>query len=124
MSTTQQRATDEQTIRVLNDRFIAACAVGSWEMLRQVLSESFGYVDGETGEAWKHERYVASIRNDRSLELTIDQVVIRVASDVACVSARTSNGTGRHNRYVDIYAREDGGWACIQAMVWPTEPSR
>lgn len=122
--TNTQQATDEQTIRVLNDRFIAACAAGSWEMLRPVLSESFAYVDGETGEAWDHERYVASIADDRSPDLTIDQVVIRVVGDVACVSARTSNGTGRHNRYADIYARGPGGWACVQAMVWPTEPSR
>jgi len=110
---------DVRALTELNDRFIEACRAGSWELLRPVLSEFFQYVDGVTGEAWDMERYIADLEGAPSPRLAIDQVVVHVAGDAGGVSARASNGTGRHNRYLDVYAREAEGWRCVQACVWP-----
>lgn len=106
---------------MLNDRFIDACRAGSWEDLSKVLSERFAYVDGATGERWEMDRYIAELRANPRPQLSIDDMVIHVAGETAGVSARTSNGTGTHNRYLDVYAREPAGWRCVQACVWPTE---
>ena len=117
----QDRLTDDvETLTDLNERFIAACRQGSWEELRNVLSDGFKYVDGTTGEAWDEARYISDLRANPVPALSIDQVVVHVAGDTAGVSARTSNGTGKHNRYLDVYAREAHGWKCVQACVWPT----
>lgn len=110
---------DVVQLRELNDRFIAACRLGSWEGLRPVLSDRFAYVDGGTGERWELQRYIADLRENPIPTLAIDQVDIHVAGDTAGVSARTSSGNGRFNRYLDVYAREADGWRCVQASVWP-----
>jgi hypothetical protein len=110
---------DVETLRELNDRFIAACRLGSWENLSKVLSERFAYVDGVTGERWDMPRYITDLREHPSPGLTVDQVVIHVAGETAGVSARSTAGTGRYNRYLDVYTRENGTWKCVQACVWP-----
>jgi len=113
---------DVTALRPLNDRFISACRAGSWEDLQLVLSPRFRYVDGATGECWTMSTYIEDVRGSANPRLSVDQVVVHVAGDTAGVSARTSNGSGRHNRYLDVYARDDGGWSCVQACVWPTAP--
>ena len=112
---------DLQELTVLNDRFIAACRAGSWNDLSQILSSRFRYVDGVTGSCWEMDRYIEDLSSHPNPELSIDQVVVHLAGDTAGVSARTSNGTGSHHRYLDIYARESGEWKCVQACVWPAE---
>lgn len=112
---------DVKQLTTLNGRFIEACRAGSWEELRPVLSERFRYVDGATGELWDMERYIADLGANPSPQLLIDQLVVHVAGETAGVSARTSSGTGTHNRYLDVYAREGDEWKCVQACVWPTE---
>ena len=111
---------DAQALTSLNRRFIEACRAGSWEDLPPVLSRRFQYVDGVTGEPWALERYITDLRANPSPQLTIDQVVVHVAGDTASVMARTSAGSGRHNRYIDVYARQADGWKCVQACVWPS----
>lgn len=115
---------DQAELTALNDQFIAACQKGSWEQLRQVLSTRFRYIDGSTGERWDMERYIADLQTNPSPQLSIDQVVVHLAGDTAGISARTSNGTGSHNRYLDVYAREPEGWKCVQACVWPSDGHR
>ncbi|WP_109505447.1 DUF4440 domain-containing protein [Nocardioides speluncae] len=115
-------ASDVVQLRELNGRFIAACRLGSWEDLKPVLSDRFAYVDGSTGERWETARYIEDLRANPIPNLTIDQVDIHVAGDTAGVSARTTGGTGRFNRYLDVYAREADGWRCVQASVWPLRP--
>jgi Domain of unknown function (DUF4440) len=110
---------DTKALTELNDQFIEAFRQGSWELLEPVLSPSFSYLDGATGEVWEHERYVENLRSNPSAALAIDQVVIHVDGDAAVVSARTSRQPGRYSRYVDTYERRDGGWQCIHACVWP-----
>ncbi len=117
--TSGRSSDDVDILRALNARFIAACRQGSWEDLSQVLSERFAYVDGVTGERWEMPRYIADLRDHPSPDLTVDQVVVHVAGETAGVSARSNGGTGRYNRYLDVYALENGAWKCVQACVWP-----
>jgi hypothetical protein len=109
---------DTQALIELNDRFIEAFRQGSWELLEPILSPSFSYLDGATGEVWTHERYVDNLRSNPSPSLAIDQVAVHVDGDTAVVSARTSR-PGRRGRYVDTYARRGDGWRCVHACVWP-----
>jgi hypothetical protein len=113
---------DARILADLNQQFISACRLGSWEKLSLVLSDHFAYVDGLTGEQWELARYIDDLRAGPSPTLGVDQVVVHVAGDTGSVSARSSNGSGRHNRYIDVYARETDGWKCVQACVWPLTP--
>jgi hypothetical protein len=49
---------DTEALTKLNLQFIEAFRRGSWELLEPILSPSFSYLDGATGEVWSHERYV------------------------------------------------------------------
>jgi hypothetical protein len=110
---------DIATLMGLNLRFIEAFRRGSWELLHPILSPSFSYLDGATGEVWTEERYIDDLRNNPLPSLGIDQVVIHVDGDVAVVSARSSTSPERRNRYVDTYMRGEDGWRCVHACVWP-----
>jgi Domain of unknown function (DUF4440) len=110
---------DVEALTTLNAQFIEAFRQGSWELLEPILSPSFSYLDGATGEVWPHERYVESLRSNPSPSLAIDQVNVHVDGNVAVVSARTSRRPGRYARYVDTYERRDDGWLCVHACVWP-----
>jgi hypothetical protein len=116
---------DGQTLTELNVRFIEAFRQGSWELLAPVLSPSFAYLDGATGETWPHERYVDNLRGNPSPSLAIDQVVVHIDGHTGVVSARTSRAPGKFSRYLDTYERRGDGWLCVHACVWPlamTEP--
>jgi hypothetical protein len=110
---------DTEALTQLNSQFIQAFRLGSWELLEPVLSRSFRYLDGATGELWPHERYVASLRSSPAPKLSFDQVSIHVDGDTAVVSARTTRTPGRFSRYVDTYERRADGWKCVHACVWP-----
>jgi ketosteroid isomerase-like protein len=110
---------DGQTLTELNARFIEAFRQGSWELLAPILSPSFAYLDGATGETWAHDRYVENLRGNPAPSLEIDQVVVHVDGNTAVVSARTSRAPGRYRRYVDTYERRGDGWLCVHACVWP-----
>jgi Domain of unknown function (DUF4440) len=110
---------DARTLTELNERFIEAFRLGSWGLLEPILSLAFAYLDGETGETWSRERYVASLEGHASPGLVIDQLALHVDGDTAVVSARTSREPGRYKRYVDTYERRSGEWKCIHACVWP-----
>jgi hypothetical protein len=110
---------DIETLMGLNLRFIEAFRRGSWELLQPILTPSFSYLDGDTGEVWTEEQYVEDLRNHALPALQIDQVVVHVDGDIAVVSARSSTSPERHHRYIDTYLRGDGGWRCMHACVWP-----
>jgi hypothetical protein len=111
---------DSENLTELNLQFIDAFRQGSWELLEPILSPSFSYLDGATGEVWSHERYVENLRSNPAPSLAIDQVVVHVDGNTAVVSARTAR-PGRSGRYVDTYARRDTGWVCVHACVWPLQ---
>ena len=110
---------DARVLTTLNEQFIEAFRRGSWELLEPILSPSFAYLDGRSGETWTHDRYVRDLRAHPAPALAIDQLSIHVDGDTAVVSARTSRGAGSYNRYVDTYERRDGEWKCVHACVWP-----
>jgi Domain of unknown function (DUF4440) len=110
---------DTKTLNELNERFIESCRQGSWDMLAPILSPSFSYLDGATGEVWTNERYVENLESHPAPALSIDQVAIHIDGDTAVVSARTSRKRGAYARYVDTYARRNEGWLCVHACVWP-----
>ena len=113
---------DTEVFTKLNLQFIEAFRKGSWELLEPILSPSFSYLDGVTGEVWTHERYVENLRRNPSPSLAIDQVTVHVDGNTAVVSARTSRQPGRHSRYVDTYERRGDKWLCVHACVWPLPP--
>jgi hypothetical protein len=86
-------------------------------MLKPILSDSFVYLDGITGEVWELDRYIEDLESNPAPDLTIDQVVIQVHDQSASVSARSLR-PGRSNWYIDTYERHAGGWHCIHACVW------
>ena len=109
---------DARALAELNLRFIEAFRQGSWPMLQPILSGSFAYLDGVTGEVWDMDRYINDLREHPAPDLTIDEVMIHVAGDAAVVSAR-SRRPGRTNRYLDTYERRGDEWHCVHACVWP-----
>lgn len=110
---------DVERLTELNLRFIEAFRRGSWAILEPILSPSFSYLDGATGEVWTQERYIRDLQDNPLPTIEIDQVVVHVDGDVAVVSARSSSSPEQHNRYVDTYTRGGDGWRCIHACVWP-----
>jgi hypothetical protein len=112
---------DSQELTRLNLQFIQAFREGSWEMLAPILSPSFSYLDGNTGEVWEHDRYVENLNGHPSPSLAIDQVTMHVDGATAVVSARTTRQPGKYSRYVDTYERRDGAWVCVHACVWPLQ---
>jgi hypothetical protein len=72
-----------------NRRFIDACRHGSWTMLEPLLSGSFTYLDGATGEMWDLNRYAKGLTGNPLPALIVGQLVIHVDGDTAIVSARS-----------------------------------
>jgi hypothetical protein len=110
---------DMKTLIDLNVRFVDAFRMGSFAVLRPILAPDFSYLDGATGEVWPLERYAADLEGRPLPELSIDQVRVHVAGEVAVVSARTSSRPGGRSRYLDTYRRRGGRWLCVHACVWP-----
>jgi len=110
---------DTQALTDLNERFIEAFRRGSWKLLEPILSPSFSYLDGATGEVWPQERYIENLRTGAAPALTIDELAVHVDGNTAVVSARTTREKGVYRRYLDTYERRDGGWLCVHACVWP-----
>jgi len=114
---------DVEALGDRNLRFIEACRQGSWEMLQPILSPSFAYLDGATGEVWEMDRYIKDLRENPAPTLVIDQLAIHVDGDTAVASARTQSRPGQSNRYIDMYERRGGEWLCVHACVWPLQAS-
>jgi ketosteroid isomerase-like protein len=109
---------DVRQLTELNEHFIEAFRKGSWEMLSQIMSSSFAYLDWQTGQVWDRQRYIDGVETGAP-ELTIDQVNIHVDGDTAVVSARSlGKPGGRYARYADTYERRPEGWRCVHAVLW------
>jgi len=110
---------DRRVLRALNEQFIEAFRQGSWELLAPILTPSFSYLDGTTGEVWTLSRYIESLRSHPVANLTLDQVMIHVDGETAVVAGRTSRPAGGCRRYLDTYTHTPDGWRCVHACVWP-----
>lgn len=120
-STAVKDSTDVAELTRLNDHFIEACRQGSWEMLSQILSDDFAYLDGNTGATMERGPYSEAL--GPAPTLTIDQVVVHVSGNTGLVSARSSAQPGRYARYLDSYERRENGWVCVHACVWRGLPN-
>jgi hypothetical protein len=95
----QERVVDDLTVLTdLNQRFVDAFGRGSWELLQQILSPGFSYLDGATGEVWPMDRYIADLEANPLPTIGIDQVLVHVDGHIAVVSARSFAHPGRFNR--------------------------
>jgi hypothetical protein len=112
---------DTKRLTELNLRFVDAFRQGSWALLEPILSPSFSYLDGATGEVWGMDRYIDDLRDNPLPSIDIDQVVVHVDGDVAVVSSRSFTRPEKFNRYIDTYERRDGDWLCVHACVWPLQ---
>lgn len=110
---------DTKVLTDLNSQFIDAWRKGSWDLLGPILSPSFQYLDGSSGEVTRLDRYEEQLRANPIPTISIDQVVVHVDGDTAVVSARSTRNSERYTRYVDTYERRDGSWLCVHACVWP-----
>ncbi|MCX2185776.1 nuclear transport factor 2 family protein [Streptomyces sp. SKN60] len=110
---------DVEILNKINLQFIEAFRRGSWEILRPILSDSFSYLDGSTGEVWDRHSYAIDLEGNAIPKIEIDQVVVHVDGEVAAISARVSSGSGKYSRYLDTYFKRDGQWLCSHACVWP-----
>jgi ketosteroid isomerase-like protein len=113
--------TDVETLTKLNEQFIEACRLGDWEMLSQILSDDFAYLDGNTGETMTLGPYAEAF--GAAPTITIDQVVVHVSGNTGIVSARSNAVPGRYARYLDSYERRENGWVCVHACVWRGLPN-
>jgi hypothetical protein len=112
---------DVEILTERNEQFSEACRSGSWEMLKTIVSPSFAYLDGATGEVWGMDRYIEDLRDNSSASVRIDQLAIHVDGNIAAVSARSLRLPHSSNRYLDTYERRDGEWLCIHSCVWPLD---
>jgi len=113
---------DIKVLTELNLQFIDAFRKGSWDLLKPILSPSFSYLDGATGEVWDQDRYIKDLDGHPSPTIAIDQVAIHVDGNVAVVSARSFRMPPvKYSRYVDTYERRADGWRCVHACVWPLQ---
>jgi hypothetical protein len=113
------QVTDIEVLTQLNVQFIEAFRKGSWEILGQILTPTFQYLSGSTGEVQQLPEYIEDLQTNPSPDLQIDQVVIHLDGDAAVVSARCTSDGLRFSRYVDSYRRGEQGWTCFHACVWP-----
>jgi Domain of unknown function (DUF4440) len=114
---------DVESLTTLNAQFIEAFRQGSWELLEPILSGSFSYLDGATGDVWTHEHYLDNLRSHPAPALAFDQLTVHVDGDTAVVSARTCREPRTYKRYVDTYERRGDSWQCVHACVWPVQAS-
>jgi hypothetical protein len=95
----QERVVDDLTVLTdLNQRFVDAFGRGSWELLQQILSPGFSYLDGATGEVWPMDRYIADLEANPLPTIGIDQVRVHVDGHTAGVAAWSFAHPGRFNR--------------------------
>ncbi len=86
-------------------------------MLRPILSPSFAFLDGATGEIWSRDRYVETLEMNPLPSLAIDQLSIHIDGNAAVVSARSSGRPGRYSRYVDTYERHESETVDLDACL-------
>jgi hypothetical protein len=116
---------DTEVLEQLNVQFIDAFRKGSWEVLGPILTPTFKYLSGATGEIQELPEYIEDLQTNPGPTIEIDQVVIHLDGDSAVVSSRVTADHQRYSRYVDSYHRGGPlGWTCFHACVWPIESTQ
>jgi hypothetical protein len=109
---------DTKSIIGLNNQFIEAFRHGSWDLLAPILSPSFVYLDGNTGDVTDRDTYAktwTAIRFPSSSSTR--SWCMSTVTRRSCPPVRRSSPVVT-SRYVDSYERRDSRWTCSHAYVW------
>jgi ketosteroid isomerase-like protein len=113
---------DDHTILTrLNEDYIRSVQQGDVGRFSELLADDFLCSDPD-GALIDRAAFLARTAQPVTISgLEAQDVLIRVLNDVAIIHARTayrtSDGTARHGRYTDIWARRDGRWLAVAAHV-------
>ncbi len=113
--------TDLHALTLLNRDYINAVQQGDVARFDQILAEDFLCSNPDGSLADKAQFLAQTARPVTISGLEADDVRIRVLGDIAIIHARTSyrtaDGTERHGRYTDVWARRQGRWLAVSAHV-------
>ena len=112
---------DTETVRNLNDDYIAAVRASDVKRFREILAEDFLNTNPD-GTLVDKAGFLAQIAKPLALaNFEAHDVRIRVLGDAAIVHGRTTytkpDGQAASGRYTDIWARIDGRWLAVAAQV-------
>ena len=110
-----------QTLRKLNDDYIASVAASDVRRFEQLLSHDF-LNSNPDGTLVDRAQFLAQIARPVTISnLASEDVNIRVMGDFAIIHARTTyrkpDGQPAAGRYTDIWALREGRWVCVAAHV-------
>jgi ketosteroid isomerase-like protein len=115
------RATDEETIRDLNQKYINAFMHSDVDWYESMLTEEFVCIDSDGSILHKPEFLEQARKAPDVLSYDLEKVNVRLYGNVALVQATgrftRKNGTVGHSHYTDIYVREKEDWKVVSAQV-------
>ena len=111
---------DLDTLRRLNDDYIAAVLARDARRFSELLADDF-LCTLPNGSLIDRPAFLAELAQPRPIDgLKIEDVNIRLFGDVAIVHARTTftrpDGTPGAGRYTDVWARRRGEWLAVAAQ--------
>lgn len=113
-------ATDLETLRQLNDDYIASVLARDARRFAELLADDF-LCTLPDGSLIDRAAFLAELAHPRPSDgLRIDDVRVRLFGDVAIVHARTTftrpDGSPGAGRYTDVWARSAGQWQAVAAQ--------
>lgn len=132
MNDASQAAEDQAILRQLNLDFVHSDQNNDVERFRALLAEDFIIqIEGATLNRDEYLEYIA-IPRPFTKHLVVQDVNIRILSDVALIHARVTlttldDGMTKEALHTDTYQKRGGTWMCVAAcapdpipVVWPT----
>jgi hypothetical protein len=115
------RATDEETILDLNQKYIDAFMHSDVDWYEFILTEDFVCIDSDGSILHKAEFLKQAGRGPDVIAYELENVNVRLYGDVALVQATgrftRQNGMVGHSHYTDIYVRREEAWQVVSAQV-------
>ena len=119
MSDTAVATEDLEILEQLNLDYNEADQSSNADRFRDLLAEDFiVQTPGVTRTKAEYLEYIAGPRP--FTDLTLEEVKVRILSDVALIHGRTtytlvSDGTRQEALYTDTYQKRNGTWVCVAA---------
>ena len=112
---------DLRALTLLNRDYINSVQQGDVKRFNEILAEDF-LCSNPDGSLIGKAAFLAQTARPVSISgLEAEDVQIRLLGEVAIIHARTSyrtaDGTERHGRYTDVWARRQGKWLAVSAHV-------
>lgn len=118
---TTTATTDLETLRGLNEDYIASVQRGDVQRFRDLLADEFSGSLGDGAVVDKKAFLEVTARPVTITNLQAHEVTVRVLGDVAVIHAKTSyttaDGRAATGRYTDIWTKRGGRWVAIAAHV-------